>query len=179
MTCGIRLRAYRVRAVALDFTLPPELRDLLDRVRAYVEEEALPAEADVADPADLLQSWDVVERLRDRARERGLYTPQLPEAWGGLGIGPLGMALISQECGVSGLASVFPERVVEVIRDPSAEGAAALGELRAGLERFPRHAAFKFVLGLRGVPVREDVRAPLRPLRDDEREELRRWLESS
>ena len=92
--------------MALDFTLPPELRDLVDRVRAYVEEDALPAEAEVADAADLLASWDVVERLRDRARERGLYTPHLPEAWGGLGVGPLGMALISQECGVSGLASL-------------------------------------------------------------------------
>jgi dihydrodipicolinate synthase/N-acetylneuraminate lyase len=81
--------------------------------------------------------------------------------------------------GVSGLASVFPERVVEVVRAPSAEGAAALGELRAALERYPRHAAFKFVLGLRGVPIREDVRAPLRPLTELEREELRAWHESS
>ena len=75
-------------------------------MRAYVEEDALPAEAEIADPADLLASWHVVERLRDRARERGLYTPHLPEEWGGLGVGPLGMALISQECGVSGLASL-------------------------------------------------------------------------
>jgi acyl-CoA dehydrogenase len=92
--------------VALDFTLPPELRDLLDRVRDYVHEEALPAEAEIADPADVLASWHVVERLRDAARERGLFTPHLPDAWGGLGVGPLGMALISQECGVSALASL-------------------------------------------------------------------------
>jgi hypothetical protein len=52
MTRGGRLRAYRVRAVALDFTLPPELRDLLDRVRPYVEQEALRAEAEVADASD-------------------------------------------------------------------------------------------------------------------------------
>jgi acyl-CoA dehydrogenase len=92
--------------VALDFTLPPDLSDLLDRVRAYVQEDVLPAEPDVADPADLLGSWHVVERLRNRARERGLYTPHLPEEWGGLGVGTLGMALISQECGVSALASL-------------------------------------------------------------------------
>jgi acyl-CoA dehydrogenase len=92
--------------VALDFTLPDDLRELLDRVRSYVEEDVLPAEPDVADPADLLASWHVVERLRDRARERGIYTPHLPEAWGGLGIGTLGMALISQECGISALASL-------------------------------------------------------------------------
>ena len=42
--------------MALDFTLPAELRDLLDRVRAYVEEVALPAEAEIADPADLLRA---------------------------------------------------------------------------------------------------------------------------
>jgi len=80
---------------------------------------------------------------------------------------------------VSGLAAVFPERVAAVVRSPSAEGAAGLGELRATLERYPRHAAFKFLLGLRGVPVREDVRAPLRALTDAEREELRTWHESS
>ncbi len=90
----------------LDFTLSPELEDLVARVRAYVEEEALPAEAEIADPADVLASWHVVERLRERARARGLYTPHLPEAWGGLGVGPLGMALVSQECGVSALASL-------------------------------------------------------------------------
>jgi len=92
--------------VALDFTLPPDLKDLLDRVHAYVVEDVLPAEGDVADPTDLLTSWHVVERLRDRARERGIYTPHLPEEWGGLGVGTLGMALISQEVGVSGLASL-------------------------------------------------------------------------
>ncbi len=63
--------AGRVGAVALDFTLPPDLSDLLDRVKAYVEEDVLPAEPEVRDPADLLASWHVVERLRDRARERG------------------------------------------------------------------------------------------------------------
>ena len=93
-------------AAGLDFALAPELRDLLARVRDYVEHDALPAEAELEDPTDVLASWHVVERLRERARERGLYTPHLPEEWGGLGIGTLGMALISQECGVSGLASL-------------------------------------------------------------------------
>ena len=90
----------------LDFTLPPELDDLVARVREYVEQDALPAEAEIADPAELVARWDVVDRLRDRARARGLYAPHLPEEWGGLGIGPLGMALVSQECGVSALASL-------------------------------------------------------------------------
>ena len=90
----------------IDFTIPPELRELLDRIRAYVQEDVLPAESEIEDPDDVLKSWHVVDRLRDKARERGIYTPHLPEEWGGLGIGVLGMALISQECGVSGLASL-------------------------------------------------------------------------
>jgi dihydrodipicolinate synthase/N-acetylneuraminate lyase len=66
---------------------------------------------------------------------------------------------------VSGLAAAFPEGV-----EP---------ERRAMLERYPFQAALKAVIGLRGVPVREDVRAPLRGLTDAERAELRTWLESS
>jgi dihydrodipicolinate synthase/N-acetylneuraminate lyase len=80
---------------------------------------------------------------------------------------------------VSGLASAFPERVAAVVREPTEAGAVALGELRAAIESCPRHAALKFVLGERGVPVREEVRPPLRQLEDAEREELRGWLGSS
>jgi acyl-CoA dehydrogenase len=90
----------------IDFTIPDELQEVLGRVRAYVQEDALPAEAEVTEPHDILKSWDVIEGLRDRARERGIYAPHLPQEWGGLGVGVLGMALISQECGVSMLASL-------------------------------------------------------------------------
>ncbi|HET7808691.1 MAG TPA: dihydrodipicolinate synthase family protein [Gaiellaceae bacterium] len=76
---------------------------------------------------------------------------------------------------VSGLGSVFPERVVALIRD----GDGDIGALRAGIDRFPFQAAAKYALGRRGVPVREDVRAPLRRLGDDEKRELDAWLESS
>jgi alkylation response protein AidB-like acyl-CoA dehydrogenase len=90
----------------IDFRLDPELEDLLGRVRAYITEDVLPVEAEVEHPDRLLEHWDVVERLREKARERGIYTPHLPEEYGGLGVGVLGMSLISQECGVSGLASL-------------------------------------------------------------------------
>jgi len=47
------------------------------------------------------------------------------------------------------------------------------------LERFPFQAALKLCLAQRGLPVREDVRAPLRTLAADERTELEQWLASS
>jgi acyl-CoA dehydrogenase len=90
----------------IDFTVPPELEELLARVRAYIDEEARPAEQEISDPEDVLASWDVVERLRDRARERGIFAPHMPEDWGGLGVGVLGMALISQELGAAPLAAM-------------------------------------------------------------------------
>ena len=62
-----------------------------------------------------------------------------------------------------------------VVRDPTPEGAARLAELRAFVERFPRQAALKRLLGRQGVPVREDVRAPLRGLTTEERDELDAW----
>jgi dihydrodipicolinate synthase/N-acetylneuraminate lyase len=79
---------------------------------------------------------------------------------------------------VSALASALPREVAAVVRDPSPEGAARLGELRAFVERFPRQAALKRLLGLQGVPVREQVRAPLRVLTAEERDELDAWAEA-
>ena len=79
---------------------------------------------------------------------------------------------------VSALASAFPADVAAVVREPTAEGAARLGELRAFVERFPRQAALKRLLGRQGVPVGEDVRAPLRGLVPEERDELDRWHDS-
>jgi dihydrodipicolinate synthase/N-acetylneuraminate lyase len=79
---------------------------------------------------------------------------------------------------VSALASALPRAVAAVVRDPTPEGAARLGELRAFVERFPRQAALKRLLALQGVPVREDVRAPLRALTAEERDELDAWYAS-
>jgi dihydrodipicolinate synthase/N-acetylneuraminate lyase len=77
---------------------------------------------------------------------------------------------------VSALASVFPELVVAAVREPEQ---ADLAPVRAALERFPLQAAAKLVLARRGVPIRLDVRRPLRTLTDQERGELEAWLESS
>jgi dihydrodipicolinate synthase/N-acetylneuraminate lyase len=80
---------------------------------------------------------------------------------------------------VSALASALPGAVAAVVRDPTPDGAARLGELRAFVERFPRQAALKRLLALQGVPVREDVRAPLRLLSNGERDELDAWAETA
>lgn len=80
---------------------------------------------------------------------------------------------------VSALAAAFPEKVAAVVRVPTAEGAEDLAALRAAIERFPRQAAMKRILSAQGVPVRADVRAPLRDLTTAEARELAEVLVSA
>ncbi|HEY8406368.1 MAG TPA: dihydrodipicolinate synthase family protein [Gaiellaceae bacterium] len=126
-------------------------------------------------------SRDVLDRLRDAAPnlagmkvsdspyekfarylDVGLDVFVGPEAFIGRGIdaGAVGA--------VSALASAFPERVVAAVRDRSDE----LASLRESIERFPRHAALKHVVRRRGVPVRAEVRPPLRLLTQEEERDL-------
>jgi dihydrodipicolinate synthase/N-acetylneuraminate lyase len=134
----------------------------------------------------------VVERLRERApnlaglkvsdRPWEKFAPYLLEGLD-VFVGP--ESLIGQGVGagavgaVSALATAFPELVVDAVRTADST---AVGALRDEIDRFPRHAALKHVLGVRGVAVREDVRAPLRGLSAEERVELDallpRWIEA-
>ena len=130
----------------------------------------------------------VIERLRETASNlRGLKVsnqpfeavePYLIEGLdvfvGAEGLVPQGLERGAAGA-VSGLAAAFPELIARLVHD----GAGELGPVRAAVERFPFHAALKRIVASNGVPVREDVRAPLRRLTDAEREELDRWLESS
>ena len=90
----------------VDFTIPEHLSAIVDEVRAYVSEDVLPAESEIPSIHDLDSAWHVVDRLRDRARERGIFAPAMPREYGGLGLNVLGLALVAQECGVSSLASI-------------------------------------------------------------------------
>jgi dihydrodipicolinate synthase/N-acetylneuraminate lyase len=96
-------------------------------------------------------------------------------------VGPEALIHRGREAGavgaVSALASAFPEQVAAVVREPTESGALQLAALRARMESFPRHAALKRVVGWKGVPLRPDVRAPLRDLDDEELAELEAWLE--
>jgi dihydrodipicolinate synthase/N-acetylneuraminate lyase len=74
---------------------------------------------------------------------------------------------------VSGMAAAFPDVVRASLDDPSAANEERLRSLRSALEASGQFiAAAKHVLGVRGVPVGTGMRAPLRPLRQDERERL-------
>jgi len=127
----------------------------------------------------------VVERLRETAPNlRGLKVSDKP--WeavepyllDGLDVFIGAEALVARGLAagaagaVSALASVYPEVVAALVREPTAERSLEAEQLRGALERFPLHATAKAVLGRRGVPIGGDVRAPLRRLTDGELAEL-------
>jgi dihydrodipicolinate synthase/N-acetylneuraminate lyase len=129
----------------------------------------------------------VIERLRDRAPNlAGMKVSDSP--WervepyllDGLDVfvgaeALLGRALAAGASGaVSGLAASFPDAVVPLVSEPTPEAGERATALRASLQRLPFHAASKAALGLRGVPVGPEVRAPLRALARDEPAEVER-----
>jgi dihydrodipicolinate synthase/N-acetylneuraminate lyase len=134
---------------------------------------------------------DVLQRLRETSpNATGLKVSDTP--WDAFStyllpgfdvfVGPEALIQQGMDAGaigaVSALASAFPEEVAAVVRNPTVEGSSRLAELRGAVEQFPRQAALKRILGRRGVPVKEDVRAPLRVLTVEEREALDQWHES-
>ena len=75
---------------------------LLARIRAFVREEVFPLERDFLNRPfrDLLPT--LCEK-RERVKALGLWTPQLPREYGGLGLGLVEFARVSEELGATPL----------------------------------------------------------------------------
>ena len=87
--------------MAIDFSLAPELEELRGRVRAFVDDVVRPAEQRIE--ADSLRVTDrgayyrELLALRSAAREAGLWLPQMPPEWGGMGLGHVALAMVQAE----------------------------------------------------------------------------------
>jgi acyl-CoA dehydrogenase len=82
----------------MDFTLSPEIEDIRQRVRAFVEKEVLPLESD---PANFTEHENIPEanlaKVRVKARAAGLWAPQAPKEFGGMGLPIVAWAAIYEE----------------------------------------------------------------------------------
>lgn len=85
----------------MDFSIPPALGELQQRVRRFLEEHVIPREGDEDEEEGLPPG--LLAELHGRARGAGVWAPQLPQAYGGLGLGTLGMCLVFEEAGRSPL----------------------------------------------------------------------------
>jgi acyl-CoA dehydrogenase len=81
----------------MDFNLDPQLAALRDRVAAFVRDEVIPVEPRVGESI----SDDVVLQLREKARAAGIYGPQLPPEYGGMGLGTVAMCVLFEQAGRS------------------------------------------------------------------------------
>ena len=86
----------------MDFTLSPEVEELRKGYAAFVAEHVLPLEGDPAsyDEHENIR-LDLLDDLRGKAKDAGLWAPQMPKARGGQGLGPVGMAACYEAMGRS------------------------------------------------------------------------------
>jgi acyl-CoA dehydrogenase len=76
----------------MDFELPSDLIDLRTRVANFVRDEVIPLERE--------ETFDL-GALRQKARKAGIFGPQLPREWGGLGLGTVAMCVLFEQAGRS------------------------------------------------------------------------------
>jgi acyl-CoA dehydrogenase len=78
----------------MDFELDPQLTALRDRVATFVRDEVIPAEKRPL-------TGDLIRELRGKARNAGIYGPQLPPQYGGMGLGTVAMCVLFEQAGRS------------------------------------------------------------------------------
>lgn len=83
--------------------IPDEVRALTSTVREFVEQVCWPAEIEIE------RSDAIPERLMAAAREMGLFGLNIPEDFGGAGLGALSIGLVFEELGrvTGGFASIL------------------------------------------------------------------------
>ena len=82
----------------MDFTLSPDIEDIRLRTRAFVEEHVLPLEADRGNYDDHENiRLDLLDRARAKRRAAGLWAPQAPKEYGGMGLPIVAWAAMYEE----------------------------------------------------------------------------------
>jgi len=86
----------------LEYHDSPEATALAERVAEFVDEVVLPVEREQAGRGPV--ESEVIENLREEARDRGLYAPQMPEEYGGHGLDYRDLLPALEQAGRSPLA---------------------------------------------------------------------------
>ncbi len=86
--------------MAIDFTLPPEVEDVRLRVRTFMDEEVRPVQDGLrGEGAERGRFIQEIVKLRQRAKDLGLWNPHMPKEWDGMGLSVTAMAFVSAEAG--------------------------------------------------------------------------------
>ncbi len=83
----------------MDFSLPPTLAPTLETIRAFVKERLYPLERLFGERGSFRAILPEVEKARAEVKRLGLWAPQLPKEWGGMGLTLMEHARVSEELG--------------------------------------------------------------------------------
>jgi acyl-CoA dehydrogenase len=86
----------------IDFSISQELERTRQSTTAFMEEFVYPNETKMVEDEGL--PAELESDLQQRVKARGLWAPNLPREWGGMGIGYIGQALINEIVGRSVVA---------------------------------------------------------------------------
>ncbi|HEY6232718.1 MAG TPA: acyl-CoA dehydrogenase family protein [Pyrinomonadaceae bacterium] len=81
----------------IDFSVPPELEAVCRRTAAFMDEFVYPNEPQLVEEEGL--PVELERDLQRRVKQLGLWAPNLPREWGGMGIGYIGQALMNEIIG--------------------------------------------------------------------------------
>ncbi len=95
--------------MAIDFTFPPDVEQIRQKVREFMTTVVKPEEGDLSidrhDSEGRTKLIRTILELRVKAKEWGLWLPHMPAEFGGLGLGPTAMAAVSAESARTSLGS--------------------------------------------------------------------------
>jgi acyl-CoA dehydrogenase len=86
----------------MDFTVSDEMQTMLDMVREFVDHELVPIEGEMLH-GDAATLAEMVKHAQDRVRQMGLWAPNHPVEFGGLGLSMVNHGLLSEALGRSPL----------------------------------------------------------------------------
>lgn len=79
----------------MDFQLPEELGMLSRQMRRFVDEDMIPVERETCDGEELKPEWRA--KFEARAKELGIWMMDVPEQYGGLGMGLMASVVVWEE----------------------------------------------------------------------------------
>lgn len=86
----------------MDFSIPPELVEIRGRIADFMDEYVYPNESRVVEDEGLPVALE--GELRAKVKERGLWAANVPQEWGGMGLGFVGQGLVNEIIGRSSIA---------------------------------------------------------------------------
>ena len=107
----------------MDFELSGEQELIVETARRFTEQELFPHEAEVERTGRVPP--ELVDRIKSRSIEAGIYAANMPEEYGGTGLDPLTLALVERELGAASYALQYivarPSNILRACRGEQVE----------------------------------------------------------